>query len=57
MNYSIISKTGWKGYAQTEADALAKAQAHKDEWKAQGCTREIPVSIYYRATGALVKTL
>lgn len=46
MNYTIVSKSGWRAGAQTEADARTKAETHRQQWAEIG--RDIDVRIYYR---------
>lgn len=45
MNYTIISKTGWKAGAHTQDEAIAKALEHRRQWAEIG--RDIQVDIYY----------
>lgn len=48
MDYTIISKTGYKAKAHTEEEACEKAFSHFQQWLAVG--RIVKTSVYYRST-------
>ena len=46
MNYTILSKTGWKAKASTFDEAKAIATAHKNEWATVGVMAHVEVYYY-----------
>ena len=52
--YQLVSDSGWKTNTNTREEAIEKAMRHSNEWKENGCPREIHTRVYYR--GELVFT-
>ena len=48
--YQLVGDSGWKANANTRDEAIEKAMRHSNEWKENGCPREIHTRVYYNGT-------